>query len=180
MQVSDFIGAFKQGGARTTLFRIEVANPVDSTADSQLPLMGHAAAVPASSVNVLSLDYMGRRVNFAGHRQFGAWGSTIYCDEDFKIRNALESWNNKINTYQGNIRDFGTSSPLEYKSTGKMYLLSKTNQVLRVYQFFGLWPSEVSDIRYGWGQDAIAEFDVTWTYDYFEITDGITGNAGGA
>lgn len=181
MQVSEFIGAFKQGGARSTLFRIEVTNPVDPSADNQLQFMAHASAVPASTVNVLGLDYMGRRVNFAGHRQFSGWACSVYCDEDYKLRNALESWNNALNTYQGNVRDFPTSSPLEYKSTGKIYLLSKTNTVLRAYQFFGLWPSEIGDMRPSWSQDGIMEFEVSWAFDYFEIApESITGNAGGA
>lgn len=57
----------------------------------------------------------------------------------------------------------------------------KDGQILRVYQFNGLYPSEISSINLDWNtQDQLEEFDVTFEYDSFEIVSGTTGNAGGA
>jgi hypothetical protein len=40
---------------------------------------------------------------------------------------------------------------------------------------------DVSAADVDWGSnDVIQEFSVTWAYDYWEVSGGITGNAGGS
>lgn len=60
-----------------------------------------------------------------------------------------------------------------------MTQFSKTGTPVRVYNFVGIFPTEVSAIEMDWGTDAVSEFTVTFTYDYWEVSGGITGNAGG-
>ena len=108
-------------------------------------------------------------------------GSSVFNDEDFLLRNAFEEWSNKINKLQGNIRDLPGSEASRYKAQAQVTQLSKTGQKLRVYQFNGVWPSQIAPIPLDWGsQDTIEEFSITLEYDWFEIVDGSTGNAGGA
>ena len=110
-------------------------------------------------------------------------GSTIFIqranDEDFAIRNAMEQWSNTINSFQGNLRNFGASSPTLYKSNAQVTQFSKTGVPIRVYNFVGIFPTEVAAIEMDWAADAVSEFTVTFTYDYWEVSGGITGTAGG-
>lgn len=123
---------------------------------------------------------MGRRIKIPGTRTFSEWQVICYNDEDFPIRNALETWQNKINSLQGNLRTFATSAPSEYKSVARVTQFAKTGEVLRVYQFFGIWPSEVGTINLAFDADTqVEEFPITLQYDYWEVVDGVTGNAGG-
>jgi hypothetical protein len=116
----------------------------------------------------------------AGDRTFAEWNVTVINDEDFLIRNAMEEWSNKINKFQTNLRDFQSSSPLQYKANAQVTQFSKTGQPLRTYTFNGIFPSEISPIDVDWNStDSIEEFTVTFQYDWWEVTGGITGNAGG-
>ena len=40
--------------------------------------------------------------------------------------------------------------------------------VLGGYKFYGLFPSEIGEVTLDWSNDAIQEYTVTWSFDYFE------------
>ena len=92
----------------------------------------------------------------------------------------MEQWQNTINSVQGNLRTFGASSPVLYKSNAQVTQFSKTGVPIRVYSFVGIYPTTLSAIDVSWDTaDALEEFTVGFTYDYHEVSGGITGNAGG-
>lgn len=168
------------GGARSSLFQVTITNPANATADIKIPFLVKAAQVPASTLGVIEVPYFGRKIRLAGDRTFADWTVTVINDEDFLIRNAMEQWSNQINTHQGNLRQFGSSSPLLYKSTAEVTQFSKTGVPIRTYKFNGIFPTEVAPMEVNWeSTDSIQEFTVTFQYDWWEVSGGITGNAGG-
>jgi hypothetical protein len=170
----------KLGGARNSLFQVNITNPVNGVADIQVPFMVKATNIPASVITPVPVKYFGREVKFAGSRTFEQWSTTVINDEDFAIRNALEEWQNAINSREGNLRSLGSASPVLYKSTAQVTQFSKTGVPVRVYNFVGLWPSNIAAIDLAWdSSDQIEEYVVTWDYDYWEVSGGITGRAGG-
>jgi len=177
--VNQFAGALKGGGARNSLFQVLISNPVNSVGDINVPFMCKSAQIPAATVSAIEVDYFGRKTKLAGNRTYAEWAPTIINDEDFSIRNALEEWNNSINTFAGNIRGNGSSAPSAYKSTAQIQQFGQTGDVIREYTFVGLFPTEVAAIDLSWDADTIEEFAVTFQYDYWTISGGSTGNAGG-
>jgi hypothetical protein len=132
-----------------------------------------------NQLSALPNDF-GRFIKLAGDRTYADWNVTIINDEDFLIRNAMEEWSNKINTFQGNIRSFGSASPLLYKSQAQVVQYSKTGVPIRTYQYNGIYPILISDIPLSWAsQNEIERFQVSFAVDYWEVSGGITGNAGG-
>ena len=179
--VNLFQGALKFGGARPSLFQVNITNPVNSTGDVMVPFMAKTTQTPGSNITPLVLKYFGRDVKFAGQRTFEDWTVTIINDEDYGIRDALEDWANSINSGQNNLTKLGSSSPALYKSDAQVTQFSKTGVPVRVYNFVGVFPTVIAPIDLSWDTaDAIEEFAVTFAYDYFEVSGGITGNAGGA
>jgi hypothetical protein len=175
--INEFQGAMQFGGARPSLFQVTIANPVDPSGDAKLPFMCRTASLPASTVNQVPVQYFGRTVNFAGARTFAPWNVTIFNDEDFKVRNALEAWSNAINTMEGNLRDFASPASTQYKVDGLVSQFSKTGGVLRTYRMIGIWPTEISQIDLDWSNgDAVEEFNVTFSVDYWLPEGGLTGS----
>ena len=167
-------------GARPALFQVTIQNPANSVADIKVPFMCEATAIPQAELGMVQVPYFGRMIKLAGDRTYADWQVTIINDEDFLIRNAMEEWSNKINTFQGNVRAFGSASPLLYKSQAQVVQYSKTGVPIRTYQFNGIYPTLVSDIQLSWAsQNEIERFQVTFAVDYWEVSGGITGNAGG-
>jgi len=110
---------------------------------------------------------------------FEDWTVTVMNDEDFLVRNALEEWMANINSHVGNVRQTGSSAPSEYKSKAILQQYNKKGDVIREYTFDGLFPTNLGPIDLNWETtDTIQEFEVTFAYDWWEISGGNTGAAG--
>jgi len=176
--IQDIRSQLVGGGARASLFQVQITNPANGAGDIKVPFMVKAAQIPASSLGQIEVPYFGRKIKIAGDRTFAEWTVTVINDEDFLIRNAMEQWMNSINSHAGNIREFGSASPLLYKSNAQITQFSKTGVPIREYTFNGMFPTEVSTIEMAWETtDAIEEFTVTFQYDFWEVTGGITGTS---
>lgn len=179
MDIQEFTSNFKGGGARQTLFKINLNNPVDSSGDTKLSFSAKASAIPAWSIGEIDVSYMGRHVYMQGHRTFDPWTITVINDEDFVVKNALETWSNYINSVKGNIRLNNSSDDSVLKSQGQIFQYSKTGNIIRVYSMLGAWPQSIGQTTLDWSADAIQEFEVTLRFDYFGVTGGTTGTSGG-
>lgn len=159
------------GGIRPTLFQVKIINPVNPAANIITPFRVMAASLPPAQLGLIQVPYMGRAMKNAGDRQFAPWNCTVIDDEDFTVRNALEQWSTQINTLQGNVRNFGSSASLSYKSTATIQSLGKTGNILYEYTMEGIWPQTIAPISMNWGSvDQIAQFEVTFEYDWWEVT----------
>lgn len=175
--ISDIRSQLALGGARPTLFQVQFVNPANSTADIKVPFLCFAASLPSQNMGLIQVPYFGRTIKLAGDRTFEGWTVTIYNDEDFLIRNALEHWCGEINSMQGNLRGFGTSASSAYKTTALVTQFSKTGTPLRTYRMDGIYPQNVSAIDVDWGRtDDIEKFQVGFQYDWFEVVGGVTGS----
>jgi len=167
------------GGARGSLFQINISNPVNGGADLKLAFMAKASSLPASTLTTVPVPYFGREIKVNGTRTYDTWSTTIINDEDFLVRNALEDWMGQINLPQQNINTLGRSPSL-YKTQGEAIQYSKDGSILRKYKFYGLWPESLGDITLAWDDgDSIEEFEVTWQFDWWSVSGGQTGTGGG-
>ena len=178
--INAFQAALKFGGAKSSLFQVTLTNPINGAGDILIPFMVRSAAIPPSILATQEVPYFGRRVKQPGNRQFEPWNVTAYNDEDFVVRNALEEWSNSMNTMGGNLRNLSSSSHLLYSSTAQVTQFSKTGIPLRTYNFVGIFPSIVGQIDLDWEAEGVQQFPVTFEYQYWEVTGGITGNGGGS
>lgn len=177
--INDLRSQLALGGAKPSLFQVQITNPVNGVADIKVPFMVKAATLPASTLGFIEVPYFGRKIKIAGDRTFDTWQVTVINDEDFAIRNAMETWMSAINSHQGNITTFGSASPLQYKAQAQITQYSKTGVPLRVYNFNGLFPVSVDGITMDWNAtDTIEEFNITFQYDWWDISGGVTGDAG--
>lgn len=167
------------GGARPTNFSVRIYNPASSVADIKAQFMIEAASLPPSSLGTIPVGYFGRTIKLAGDRTYPNWTVNVINDEDFLVRNALETWSNAINGAESNLRGFGGPNPALYKSQAQVIQYGKNGQVIREYQFNGIWPAEVTPIDLDWNQtDTIEKFSVEFAYDSWEVVGGNTGNPG--
>ena len=171
--INDIKGALKLGGARGTLFQVQITNVANSVADNIAPFLIESTQLPSAQLSTIEVPYFGRRIKLAGDRSYGSWQVRVINDENFLVRNALEEWSNKINGFTSNIRN-----QVSYQSEAHISQYSKTGEIVRTYNFHNIWPSEIAPIDLDWSSTDIERFVVTFQYDYWTV-DGATGNAGG-
>lgn len=165
-----------RGGARPTLFQVQITNPINGSQDLEVPFMVKASSLPQLSVSQIIVPYFGRQIYVPGDRNWQPWTATIINDENFKIRNAIEHWNTAMNSLEGNLATEG-SPPSLYKSQATVIHYGKDGEELRIYQFNGIFPMEVAPIQLSWEQrDTIEEFEVTFSFDDFEVVGGTSPN----
>lgn len=169
--INEFKSQLVGGGARPTLFQVQLANPIEPVADVKVPFMVKTAGLPASNLGSYTVPYFGRQVKYGGDRTFEDWTVTVINDEDFAVRNALEAWSNAVNSHDSNTR----ALPQSYKSNGIVTQYSKNGSALRTYIFEGLYPVTIDSIPLSWETvDTIEEFGVTFQYDLWRV-EGSTG-----
>lgn len=186
-KINDFKRNLVYGGARPSLFQVEmmlptqlgeaVNNGVDGRqltgAMQKLTFLANATTIPASKVPEINVPYFGRQVKVAGARTFDPWTVTIINDEDFLVRKTLEHWMASINGHATNIRNSGVNaSPSSYQAEASVKQFSKgpTENAIRCYKFVNIFPTEISEIELNWNTtDSIEEFRVTFAYDWWEI-----------
>ena len=186
--ITNFRDRLVGGGARPNLFEVNIELPdgVIGQADyrDDVRFMVKAAEIPAANIGNIPVPFRGRVLPVAGDRTFDPWTVTVINDSKFNIRDAMEQWSNKINDLQFDVGDI---SPSNYQTKAEVFQLSRggkttsasstggeTINVLRTYNFEGIYPSVVSSIPLDYGAtDSIEEFQVTFNYLFWTVQGGL-------
>ena len=171
--VAEFRANMVGDGARPNLFSVTLVFPTvaanGSAAGQKTTFMAKAAQLPGSSVNSVTVPYFGRELKFPGNRTFQQWSLQIINDEDFTIRNSLESWMNAINSHAGNVRNAAAANSNGYSVDAVVNQYGKSGNIIKSYKFVGLFPTDVAPIELDWGSnDTIEEYGVTFDYQWWE------------
>ena len=167
--LTEFKSNLKQGGARPSLFSVEIQYPqglrLPPTA-SKFLIKG--TSIPASTIGTHEIFFHGKAIKVAGDRTFDTLDTTIINDEDFGIRATLEKWIDFISDHKLNKRVDqwkGQGETAEYKGEVIISQYSKAGEPLHHYHLIGAFPSALSTINLDWGTQEIEEFTCTWTFD---------------
>jgi hypothetical protein len=171
--VSEFRANMIGDGARPNLFSVSLifpSNVTNSTAAGQkLTFMAKTAQLPGSSIGTVPVFYFGREMKFPGNRTFADWTLTIINDEDFAIRNSLESWMNAINSHATNVRSGAAIGSTGYSVDASVTQYGKTGNELKKYNFVGMFPLDLAPIDLDWASnDVIEEYTCTFAYQFWE------------
>ena len=171
--VTEFRSNMVGDGARPNLFAVSLVFPTivpnGNVAGQKVTFMAKSAQLPGSTVGTVPVFYFGRELKLAGNRTFTDWTLQIINDEDFVIRNALESWMNLINSHAGNVRDANAVTPSSYTVDAQVTQFGKAGNALKTYKFVGMFPLDVAPIDLDWGSnDTIEEYATTFAFQYWE------------
>ena len=168
--ITDFKSNLAQGGARPSLFTVELLFPsqIKNVPSKKSKFFVKGASIPASTVGTFDVFYNGKAIKVAGDRTFETWETTIINDEDFQIRIGLEQWMDLIADHRLNIRrdlNKNEGENANYKQRIKLTQWTKTGKEAWHYHFIGAFPTALSAIALDWGTPDIEEYTCTWTYD---------------
>jgi hypothetical protein len=178
--IADFKAQMIGGGARPNQFRVELTFPSFVTlgvvAGQRAQFLCKAAQLPGSTIENIPVLYRGRPINFAGERTFQPWTISIYNDTTFGIRNSLEQWQSGIQNY--NSTD-GRVNPTDYQVDLNVHQLDRNGATIKTYTFHDAYPTSISAIGLDFEQqNAIEQFDVEFTYNFFTSNTGSTAGFG--
>lgn len=163
-------------GVRPNLFRVTFATGFVGAADSQASVLVKSAALPGDTIGMIEVPHMGgRRLKVAGDRTFADWTMTVLNDKDYTVRSALEAYQTKFV-----FTDYGDEDTVGgRKANGAQAALTIVtveqldadgDSTLRTYTLNNCFVTEISAIDLSYDStDAIEEYTVNWTYDYFTV-----------
>lgn len=180
-RITDFKSKLVGGGARPNLFEVELAFPeeiaIDNDVKEKARFLVKAAALPASNITPIDVNFRGRILKIAGDRTFDTWTITVINDTDFAIRSAFEKWMNSINRLSDAT---GTNNPADYQEDAYVHQLDRDGSTLRTYRFYDVFPTQISQVDLSYETvDTIQEFTVELQVLYYESIKGVGANAGG-
>ena len=166
-------------GSRPNLFKVQVTPPRTTGYDvTSFEYLCRSGSLPSATLGTIEIPMNGgRRLKMGGDRTFAEWTSTVLNDENFKIRSVMEKWQNDI--VKTNFEITGTLGNRSAVAdlTGGLYGTVMIYQLKEdgssapagSYRLVNCWPSDISAIDLSYDTtDAVEDFTVTWTYDYFE------------
>ena len=182
--ITKFRQRLNKGGVRSNLFEVEIKDIPGGGADVQdeIRFLVKAAEIPASNIGNIPVPFRGRVLPVAGDRTFDPWTVTI-INNDFKIRDSMEKWSNFINDM---VLANGSVDPESYQKSALVKQLSRDSasgdkpDILRQYNFIGIYPNVISNIPLDYGAtDQIEEFQVTFNYLYWTVGKDESGKSSG-
>jgi len=174
--ISEFKEKLFDGGARPSLFRMEMmwppAVPIGNILGApNMPFMCRMAEIPSNQAREIVIKYAGREIKLSGQRTFSNLRLTIFNDEGFKVRRALEAWQEAMNTRESNISPL--YSPTNdvtrgYTGTGRVIQYDKIGTESRSYVFVDIFPVSLSAISLDWSRENdIEDYTAEFAYQYW-------------
>ena len=170
-KITDFKSKLIGGGARPNLFEVELAFPeeiaIDNDVKEKARFLVKAAALPASNITPIDVNFRGRILKIAGDRTFDTRTITVINDTDFSIRSAFEKWMNSINRLSDAT---GTNNPADYQEDAYVHQLDRDGSTLRTYRFYDVFPTQISQVDLSYETvDTIQEFTVELQVLYLSL-----------
>lgn len=183
--LSDFKKALAGGGARPNLFEVAIPTLPEGVnyengndGQANFSMLCKAAALPASNIAPIDVPFRGRIFKVAGDRTFDTWTVTIINDQDFVIRNVMETWMQKIGQYGDGS---GATDPNDYmvdayvkqlkrspSATGFNTPVGTGLEAAALYKFYDIFPTNISQIDLSYDtSDTIEEFTVEFQVQYW-------------
>ena len=166
--IKTFTSHLLGGGALASLFQANITEAQGALDTTDFSFLCKAANFPTSSIDVTEVSYMGRPFRVPGNRAAQDWTTTIYNDENFKIRNGLENWMELISSHVSNVRASKMESINSYTGTLNVQQMHKTGGATKKdYVFTQAWPYTLAEITVDWDTNEMQTYDVTWAFSYW-------------
>lgn len=174
--ITGFRSSLAGGGARPNLFQVDIPLPaIAGTVDDsrKISLMTKGASIPDATIGMVPVPFMGRQVKVPGNRTYAEWTTTAMVSEGYEAWDSIRSW---IDLLNGPVSNLEAPTSDVYKTIGVTQYARTGLQNVKV-EMMNAWPSNLGAIELGWeNNDSIAEFSITWQYDYWTVA-GTVGNA---
>ena len=159
------------GGARPSLYTIDIDGPTGTSFGPNSNLLVKAAAIPASTIAPLTINYYGRAYKTPGFRTFDVWNVTVINDENMEARQNIIQWmrylaghldGKRDSVYSGSSRALSSS-----EGTATVKQMGLDGSAKHTWKLNQCWPTELGEIPLDWSSDAIEEYTVGFAYDYW-------------
>lgn len=126
-----------------------------------------STALPADTIAVAEADWQGNKYKVGTTHDYGEINVSFLVDPDDALRSNLLKWSNTIHNRKTNWHGY----PSTYMQDFILQHISHYNgNTILEYTIKLAWPSSVGELALDYTSKDLATFDVTFTYQWHEIT----------
>lgn len=176
LDIDSFIAAnSNRSFQRAYLFRYMPSFPTSITGLTlrDINYLVRAVTLPSSSLEEQIIELQGFDFKMAGKKIYDDFTITFNCDEGGQLRRMFEKWNQLIH----DTKTHKHALPDEYMITQEFDLLGMDGEVSMAYKLYGAWPKVISQMSFDHSTNDVAQFDLTFSYQYHEMVEN-TGGGG--
>jgi hypothetical protein len=122
-----------------------------------------STSLPSSNFDEIVTSWQGFDFKAAGKRTFDTWNVSFNVDKQSLIRQAFLKWHNLILNPEVNK----PTLPSVYQQDQTVTLLGFEGNDLLSYTLYAAYPSAIGEIALDYTNSDFAQFDVTFTYQYY-------------
>lgn len=180
-QLSEFVGALRDGGARANQFEVNITGGPSSilTSNQDFKFLCKSTSVPALTMGEIPVAYRGRQIYIAGDRTYETWAITVISDRGMFMRSAFEQWQSFLGDIGGTTnRSSIGDTPSQYYGTALIKQKDRNDATLRTYRLFDVWPTSVDAMEFAYDTEGLMEFGVTFRFNHMTIDGSPSGSLG--
>lgn len=158
--------------ARAYLFNVWFTRaPVDITwsTDKMTTYLVRSSSLPEETIEALEIPYQGQIQKIGTTHTYSEWTVTFNVDINASVRKKFVQWQRMIHDPVTNAHNI----PSNYYGAAKVSLLSGITGQAEVpvitYTLNDIWPSSIGALEVAQDNKEVAQFEVTFTYNWHEV-----------
>lgn len=166
--ISDFKTNFKDG-ARAYLFEWIPSFPTGITnPEVNVAYLVRSATLPEDMIDEIIVNWQGMDHKIAGRRTFSDWTITLNVDKKSNVRNVFNEWVNLVHKITSRGMSYGASD--SYRANQILRMLDYDgNSDINTVIIYDAWVKNVGPITLDYSSIDVAQFDITFSYDFHEF-----------
>ena len=126
-----------------------------------------SSRLPTSTIPIAEVNWQGNKYKIGTTQEYAEFSITYNSDPADDLRRLYLQWMNDVHNVANNIH----GDPSLYMQDITLEHLSHTTGApIMVYTLVYAWPSSVGELALDYGSKEVATFDVTFNYQYHEVT----------
>ena len=160
--INSFMANYSNG-ARQYLFYILLDNPMGSLGMDRTSYLVRSSSIPEWTIEPITTNWQGNEYKQGSTHTFGDWTVEFNVDARSKVHDDFEAWQSLIHDPTSNMH----GDPLSYMRNQTIQLLDGFGDKIKERTLIAAWPSTVGEIALDYGTKDVANFSVTFSYQYY-------------
>lgn len=170
--LSNFKSSINGNFARAYLFYVKFPDPGAVNLPQNQRFLVRSTSLPASTIEEIPIPYQGMVYKIGSTQVFETWECTFNADNAMSLRREFVRWmqavHNPVNNEHGLPSNYFGKAEIEMLDPFQNFGGDGAANANYVATLYDAWPSSVGALDLAYDSKEVAQFSVTFTYNWHE------------
>jgi hypothetical protein len=144
---------------------------LNSAKQKKIAYLVKTTSYPNRTIEEMTLNWKGFKHKIGGTAVYDDWTISFNTDKAYEVRKDFERWSDLIVKIGENYKTEDTKygEPSDYLKDQTLYTLDNKGDISSTVKLIGAWPKVVGEIALDHQTIEVSSFEVTFSYQYYEI-----------